>query len=83
MALWNLTLRRPIDSLGLEKEHWVRIAKGREEQTLRVVRVGRADDLEARGVDEKGLRRLRVVEAAPYPTAHGGPDDDLRRVLTS
>src|SRR5574341_422632 len=69
VPLGHLPLRRAVDPLRLEEEDRVRIADGADEQPLRVVRIGRDDHLEPRGVDEEGLRRLRVVVATPDPTA--------------
>jgi hypothetical protein len=48
VPLGHVALGGAVDALRLEEEHRVRIADGREEQPLGVVRVGGADDLEPR-----------------------------------
>ena len=71
VALGHVALGGAVDALGLEEEHRIGIADRGEEQALRVVRVARAHDLEARDVDEERLGRLRVVEPAADAAADG------------
>ncbi len=61
VAVGNLALRRAVDPLRLEEDDGIRVTDGREEQPLRVVRVGGDHDLEARHADERGLRVLRMI----------------------
>ena len=68
---------------GSKKSTGSGIADRREQQPLRVVRVRRADDLEAGDVDEERLGRLRVVEAAADAAADGRAHDHLGRVLAA
>src|SRR5438477_11907847 len=80
-AFRHLTLRGPVHALRLHEDHRVILADGGDQEALCIDRIGGADHLQSRRMDEKRLRRLRVIVAAFDSAAHRGADHHRRAVL--
>src|SRR5579859_4709261 len=76
-----LSGHRTIDPLRFEEDHRVGVEDGREQQSVRVRRRRRHDHLEPGGVGEVGLGALGVVQTPLDPSAVGGTDHYMARVL--